>query len=467
MNPTADPTADGSRPVLIYDGDCGFCVYWARYWQKLTGSRVRFGPYQDLAAHYPHVPLAEFRRASQYIAADGRRAAAAEASFLTLSHAPGKQFWLTLYRSLPGFAALAELVYAFIARHRPAGYRISLLLWGRDYAPPRYELGAFLFLRGLGLVYLAAFVSFGVQARGLIGSHGILPLGEFADAVRAAVGAERFYLVPMVFWWSASDFAIQTVCWGGAGLALLLTCNLLPRVSLLLLYILYLSLLYAGQVFMTYPVGRLPAGGRIPRASDELRHHARAVWLLRWLLFRFMFMSGVVKLLSGDPNWWNLSALSYHFVTQPLPTPLAWYAAHLPAGAAALRHRRHVRHRAGSAVPDLLPAPPALPRGRRHPAAPEPDSAYRQLQLVQPADHAAVPAAVRRRGAPPDLAGAPARAVVVAARPAGHVALRRCSSPHSLRSSCSAAWCRWMRGSAAARRRTRSWSRAQLNRCTS
>jgi hypothetical protein len=54
------------------------------------------------------------------------------------------------------------------------------------------------------------------------------------------------------------------------------------------------------------------------------------IWLLRWLLFRFMFMSGVVKLLSGDPSWWNLSALSYHFVTQPLPTPLAWYAAHLP-----------------------------------------------------------------------------------------------------------------------------------------
>jgi hypothetical protein len=56
------------------------------------------------------------------------------------------------------------------------------------------------------------------------------------------------------------------------------------------------------------------------------------VWLARWLLFRFMFMSGVVKLMSGDPNWWNLSALSYHFLTQPLPTPLAWYAAQLPAG---------------------------------------------------------------------------------------------------------------------------------------
>jgi hypothetical protein len=54
------------------------------------------------------------------------------------------------------------------------------------------------------------------------------------------------------------------------------------------------------------------------------------IWLLRWLLFRFMFLSGAVKLLSGDPTWANLSALFYHFQTQPLPTPLAWYAHHLP-----------------------------------------------------------------------------------------------------------------------------------------
>jgi hypothetical protein len=54
------------------------------------------------------------------------------------------------------------------------------------------------------------------------------------------------------------------------------------------------------------------------------------IWLLRWLLFRFMFLSGAVKLLSGDPTWANLSALSYYFQTEPLPTPLAWYVHHLP-----------------------------------------------------------------------------------------------------------------------------------------
>ena len=321
--------AAGPRPLLIYDGDCGFCRYWQRYWQKLTGERVDYRPYQEVAAQYPAVPVAEFQRAVQFITPDGRRASAAEASFLVLSHARGRGFWLVLYRRLPGFAAVSELVYAFIAAHRPAFYRVSLLLWGRNYEPPRHDLVAYLFLRLFGLIYLAAFVSFGVQALGLIGSHGIMPLADLVDGVASRLGPERFFLMPMVFWLSAGDFAIEAVCWAGAGLSLLLVFNLLPRLSLFLLYALYLSLFYGGQTFMTYQwdtflletgfIALLLSFGTAP-----------GIWLLRWQLFRFMFMSGVVKLLSGDPNWWSLSALSYHFLTQPLPTPLAWYAARLP-----------------------------------------------------------------------------------------------------------------------------------------
>jgi predicted DCC family thiol-disulfide oxidoreductase YuxK len=320
----------GARPLLVYDGDCTFCVYWARYWQKLTGERVDYKPYQEAAAQHPAIPLADFQRAVQYIVPDGNVASAAEASFLTLSHARGKGFWLALYRKLPGFAALTEWAYAVIAAHRTASYRISLFLWGRDYAPPRYDLVSFLFLRLFGLIYLSAFVSFAVQAQGLIGSHGILPLAALVDGIAGRVGPERFFLMPMVFWWSASDFAIQAVCWAGAGLSLLVIFNLLPRLSLFLLYVLYLSLLYAGQAFMTFQWDTflLEAGVLALVLSFATRP---GLWLLRWLLFRFMFMSGMVKLLSGDPNWWNLSALTYHFLTQPLPTPLGWYAAHLPA----------------------------------------------------------------------------------------------------------------------------------------
>jgi predicted DCC family thiol-disulfide oxidoreductase YuxK len=322
-------TAAAARPLLIYDGDCGFCGYSVHYWKKLTGDRVDYRPYQEVAAQYPAIPIADFQRAVQFITPDGHRSIAAEASFLTLSHATGKGFWLALYRRLPGFAIISESVYAFIAAHRPAFYRVSVLLWGSNPEPPRYDLIAFLFLRLFGLIYLSAFISFAVQAQGLIGSHGIMPLADLVDGIASGSGPERFVLMPMVFWLGTSDFTIQAVCWAGAGLSILLAFNLLPRLSLFLLYVLYLSLFYAGQTFMNFQWDMfLLETGFIALLLSFAA--TTGIWLLRWLLLRLLFMSGVVKLLSGDPNWWNLSALSYHFLTQPLPTPLAWYAAQLP-----------------------------------------------------------------------------------------------------------------------------------------
>jgi Lipase maturation factor len=266
----------------------------------------------------------------QFITSDGRRASGAEASFLTLAHASGKGFWLALYRRLPGFALVSELAYAAIAKRRPAFFRLSLMLWGRSHEPPRYELVLRLFLRLFGLITLSAFVSFAMQAQGLIGSRGILPLAELVEAL-ARFRAERFLLAPMVFWLNDSDLAIQAVCWGGAGFSLMLILNLLPRLSLVLIYALYLSLLYAGQTFMNFQWDTFLLETALVAFIMSLRP-TTGVWLARWLLFRFMFMSGVVKLISGDPNWRNLTALNYHFLTQPLPTPLAWYAAKLPAG---------------------------------------------------------------------------------------------------------------------------------------
>jgi predicted DCC family thiol-disulfide oxidoreductase YuxK len=321
-----------ARPVLVWDGECGFCAYWVRYWSRLTGERVAYRPFQEAAADYPDVPIEEFRKASQYIAPNGFRAGAAEASFRVLSHAPGRGAWLLLYRNVPGFAAVSELAYRVIAAHRSACYRASVLLWGRELEPPAYNLVSYLFLRLFGLIYLAAFLSFGWQAEGLIGSHGIEPLQAFVNAVASRYGPERFYLLPMVFWLNAGDTAIHAVCWAGAGFSLLLTVGILPRISLGLLYLLYLSLLSAGQTFMSYQWDTFLLETGFLALIMSFRP-VLGIWLLRWLLFRFMFMSGSVKLLSGDPSWHNLSALSYHFLSQPLPTPIAWYAAQVPPAA--------------------------------------------------------------------------------------------------------------------------------------
>ena len=328
--PGPQPIHAFSRPLLVYDGDCTFCALWVRYSRELTGAAVDYHSYQEVAGQFPGIALSEFEGASQYITPDGRYAGGAEASFRVLAHARGKAFWLALYRSLPGFAALSEFVYSIIAAHRSAAYRVTLALWGKDFRPPRYELVAALFTRLFGLIYLSAFASFGVQALGLIGSHGILPLAGMLDTIYGRIGPDGFFEMPMVFWLNASDFMIKAVCWSGVAFSLLVVLDLLPRLSLFLCYLLYLSLLYAGGVFMSYQWDTflLEAGFLTLLLNFTTQP---SLWLLRWLLFRFMFMSGVVKLSSGDPSWSNLSALNYHFLTQPLPTPLAWYVAQLPA----------------------------------------------------------------------------------------------------------------------------------------
>lgn len=319
------------KPLLVYDGDCGFCLYWVRYWQKLTGDSVVYKPYQEVADNYPAISVEAFQRAVQYITPDGKVASAAEASFLTLSHAPDKRIWLSLYRRLPGFAFISEKLYGLIASHRTFFYWLSLFLWGRDYEPPRYHLVSWVFARVIGLIFLAAFISFATQALGLIGSHGILPVTELIEVGQSQLGIERYWLLPMLFWLNASDTAIQAVYWSGVGVSLLLIFNVLPRVSLLLLYMLYLSLIYASQVFMSFQwdLFLIEAG---VLSIVLLSSTYVGILLLRWLLFRFVFVGGVVKIMSGDPTWRDFSALSYYFFTEPLPTPLAWYANQLPQG---------------------------------------------------------------------------------------------------------------------------------------
>lgn len=198
-----------------------------------------------------------------------------------------------------------------------------------------------LFLRLLAVVYLLAFGSLAVQMQGLVGSGGVLPVGVLLDWARSHYGVERYWLLPTLCWLSSSDGFLRGLCWGGALLSVLLFLELAPLLVLLLLWAFYLSLVTAGQVFLGYQWDALlleagllamflaPPGLR-PRLTGEGRVPAHALWLLRWLLFRLMFSSGVVKLRSGDEAWRGLTALRFHYETQPLPTLLAWYAHQLP-----------------------------------------------------------------------------------------------------------------------------------------
>ncbi len=196
-----------------------------------------------------------------------------------------------------------------------------------------------IFLTVLAAIFAIAFASLGVQITGLIGSDGVYPVQPYLDAVAGEYGAERFRLIPTVGWLNASDSALTKYCLLGFAFALLAMAGVLVRVTLLTCWALYLSLFHLGRDFLGFQwdillletafLAVFLAPSRLfPRISKDDSVPMAPLWLLRWLLFRLMFSSGVVKL--GDGTWRELTALNVHYETQPLPTMIGWYVHQLP-----------------------------------------------------------------------------------------------------------------------------------------
>ena len=320
---------NAAPPLLIFDGDCTFCRLWIDFWKQLTGDRVAYAPYQEAAAQFPQIPVENFKRAVHLVLPDGEVLTAAHAVFRSLAFLPKYAWMLWAYHHIPAFAAISEWIYRLVAAHRSFFYRVTVFLWGKHLEPATYEIVTRWFLRSLGLIYLIAFLSLEVQITGLIGGHGILPASRFLAAVQAGYGSGVWLRVPTVFWLGSTDAFLKLGCIAGAIAAIAVIIGVARRAALLVAFVLYLSLVSIGQAFLSFQWDFLLLEAGF--LAIFLLPIFPRVWLLRWLLFRLMFLSGTAKLLSGDPTWRNLTALEYHYQTQPLPTVFGWYFHHLPA----------------------------------------------------------------------------------------------------------------------------------------
>lgn len=322
------------QPTLVFDGNCSFCRAWIEYWRRLTGDRALYTPYQEIGQEadeiqrrFPDLPRKDFASAVTLFLPSGEMRRGAHAVFSLLAIVPGKSWMLWLYVHIPGFALVAELVYRMVARHRSLCYWGTRALWGIPVEVETFRIASRLFLRTLGAVYLFAFASFAMQAAGLIGSRGISPIADYLHSLREYYGAV-YWQVPTLFWLNAGDATIKAVGIAGICFSILLLLGVRWRILRVALFVLYLSLVTAGQEFMGYQWDALLLEAGF--LAILLGTSPLAVWLYRWLLFRLMFLSGAVKLASGDPSWRNFTALPVHYETQPLPTPLAWYMYQLP-----------------------------------------------------------------------------------------------------------------------------------------
>lgn len=168
-----------------------------------------------------------------------------------------------------------------------------------------------------------------MQIDGLVGQTGILPLTDFLESARRVLGVSAYWQLPTLFWLDGSDAGLRLACWAGALAALFVMLGRATFPALAACYGLYLSLTVAGQIFTSFQWDLLLLESGFLALFLASRSPI-VIFLYRFLIFRFMLMGGVVKLASGDPTWRSLTALDYHFETQPLPAPLAWQAHHLP-----------------------------------------------------------------------------------------------------------------------------------------
>src|SRR6266540_3633907 len=334
------------RPLMIWDGECHFCKRWIERWREITAGEVDYVTSREAANRFPEIPVEQFKRAVAFIEPDGKTFFAAEAVYRSLRCRSSRKWLAWSYDHIPGFATISELAYKCIARHRGIGSAVTRLLWGKDVRPPTYFWARRWFLCALGLIYLIAFVSFWVQVDGLVGSNGMSPVSQFLPAAREQLGREAYSLLPTLCWFNSSNVFLHFLCGGGVVLSLLLIFEIAQVLCLIALFVFYLSLTIAGQTFLRFywdillletgflsiflaPWQLRPKRGRKPPVSRA------ALFLLKLLLFKLMVMSGVVKLTSGDDSWgwldhsfhWSaLTALDYHYWSQPLPTIFAWWA---------------------------------------------------------------------------------------------------------------------------------------------
>ncbi|XP_045322148.1 lipase maturation factor 2 isoform X2 [Leopardus geoffroyi] len=212
-----------------------------------------------------------------------------------------------------------------------------------------------LFLQGVAAVFMFAFASLYTQIPGLYGAEGILPARKTLRP-QGKGRWQQLWETPTLLW-EAPQLGLDTTqgleLLSLLGTLLALGALLLRQLRTLLVYLLlwaaYLSAYQVGQVFLYFQWDSLlletgflavlvaplrprhhhkqaPQGG----LAGALPHEDLPFWLVRWLLFRLMFASGVVKLTSRCPAWWGLTALTYHYETQCLPTPASWFTHHLP-----------------------------------------------------------------------------------------------------------------------------------------
>jgi hypothetical protein len=193
--------------------------------------------------------------------------------------------------------------------------------------------------RGIAALYLVAFVSSLNQFRPLLGEHGLLPAPALLEWVGQKAERRRMLHPTLFSRIRYSDRRLVALCVVGVVVAALLVVGVpqwgppwVPMLCFLALWLGYMSIVSIGQTFYSFGWEMLLLEAGFLAAflgSNDQPPPTVVIVLFWWLVFRLEFGAGMIKI-RGGREWRDLTAMTYHHETQPMPGPLSRQAHLLP-----------------------------------------------------------------------------------------------------------------------------------------
>lgn len=189
-----------------------------------------------------------------------------------------------------------------------------------------------LYFRLFGFTAVIATGAYGWQLPGLGLSTGIVPLSGNVEQLKLQAG---FFDAPTLLWLSASDAMLNALCAACVVCGLLVAFDVAVPFALGGLFVCWVSLVNVGQPFLSFQWDILLCEAALLSIPYALRPKAEPqLWqrlFVALVAVKVTFESGIVKLTAGDEAWWpKLTALTYHYWTQPLPAWTSPYIDRLP-----------------------------------------------------------------------------------------------------------------------------------------
>ncbi|NCF70429.1 MAG: hypothetical protein GWP59_01885 [Chlamydiales bacterium] len=201
-----------------------------------------------------------------------------------------------------------------------------------------------IFNRLFGFVCFFAFASLYYQFDGLFSKDGLSSIEQNLNNLKLyfkkkSKSKSDYYLkvaytaFSIFFIYYSDNFSKKLLLLGSVLSLSLLIFNFLAPLCLFLLLVIFLSFTNLDFDFLSFQWDTLLTEMLFfaifyNLCPEALLSTYQFLWSL--ILFKLMFLSGIVKIKSKDENWRKLKALNFHYYTQPLPNKLAYYLYNMP-----------------------------------------------------------------------------------------------------------------------------------------